>query len=111
MYRMLLLRWVTRAWHSFARPATTRPLADALVPSGPTRNYGYPKMSEHVYKTVEIVGSSATDMTDAMRTAVAKASETLRHIDWVEVCEIRGHVEDGQIAHFQVTMKLGFRLE
>jgi flavin-binding protein dodecin len=68
-------------------------------------------MSDNVYKTVEIVGSSATDVSDAMRTAVAKASQTLRHLEWVEVSGIRGQVEDGEIAHFQVTTKVGFRLE
>jgi len=68
-------------------------------------------MSDNVYKTVEIVGSSATDVSDAMRTAVAKASQTLRHLEWVEVSGIRGQIEDGEIAHFQVTTKVGFRLE
>lgn len=68
-------------------------------------------MSAHTYKSVEITGSSTVDVTDAMRSAVAKASETLRNIDWVEVVSVRGHVEEGRIAHFQVTMKIGFRLE
>jgi flavin-binding protein dodecin len=68
-------------------------------------------MSDHVYKSVEVTGSSTVDVTDAMRIAVAKASETVRNIDWVEVVGVRAHVEEGQIAHFQVTMKLGFRLE
>jgi flavin-binding protein dodecin len=74
-------------------------------------NKGTEPMTGHVYKTVEIVGSSPTDISDAMRTAVAKAGETLRHLEWVEVSNIRGHVEDGEVAHFQVTMKVGFRLE
>jgi dodecin len=68
-------------------------------------------MSDHVYKTVEVVGSSPTDVSDAMRRAVAKASQSLRNLEWVEVVEIRGHVDGGDIAHFQVTMKVGFRLE
>jgi flavin-binding protein dodecin len=68
-------------------------------------------MSDHVYKTVEITGSSENSVTDAMRRAVARASQTLRHIDWIEVQNVRGHVKDGEIAHFQVTMKVGFRLE
>jgi dodecin len=68
-------------------------------------------VSDHVYKTVEVVGSSTTDVSDAMQRAVAKASETLRNIEWVEVINIRGHVADGRIAHFQVTTKIGFRLE
>jgi dodecin len=68
-------------------------------------------MSEHVYKIVEIVGSSASSTDDAIRRAVDTASGTLRHIDWFEVVETRGHVVDGKVAHFQVTLKLGFRIE
>jgi hypothetical protein len=68
-------------------------------------------MSEHIYKTVEIVGTSTTDVTDAMRKAVAKASQTIRNLDWFEVIGVRGHVEDNEIQHFQVTVKVGFRLE
>ena len=68
-------------------------------------------MSEHVYKTVEVVGSSPTDVTDATRRAVAKAAETIRHLDWFEVIAVRGHVENDAIEHFQVTLKVGFRLE
>ena len=62
-------------------------------------------MTDHVYKTVEIVGSSSTDVTDAMRTAVARASQTLRHLDWVEVSAIRGHIVDGEIAHYPVELR------
>jgi flavin-binding protein dodecin len=68
-------------------------------------------MPDHVYKSVEITGSSPDDVTDAIRRAIAKASETVRHIDWFEVVSVRGHVADGNIAHFQVTLKVGFRLE
>jgi flavin-binding protein dodecin len=68
-------------------------------------------MSDHVYKTIEITGSSGTGVTDAITTAVAKAAETVRQIDWFEVNEIRGHVAEGAVEHFQVTLKLGFRLE
>jgi flavin-binding protein dodecin len=68
-------------------------------------------MSEHVYKSVEITGSSAQGVDDAIARAVAKASETLRHVDWFEVVEVRGNVEDGRVAHTQVTLKIGFRLE
>ena len=68
-------------------------------------------MSDHVYKLVELVGSSTTSVDDAIRNAVATAAQTLRHIDWFEVTETRGHVADGKVAHFQVTLKLGFRLE
>ncbi len=68
-------------------------------------------MTDHVYKSVEITGSSASGVTEAIDRAVAKASETLRHIDWFEVLDIRGHVADGGVAHYQVTLKIGFRLE
>jgi len=68
-------------------------------------------MTDHVYKTVEITGSSTQDVTGAVDIAVAKASQTLRNIDWFEVTQIRGYVEDGAVAHYQVTLKIGFRLE
>jgi dodecin len=68
-------------------------------------------MSNHVYKMVELVGSSATGTDDAIRNAIETAAKTLRHIDWFEVVQTRGHVADGKVAHFQVTLKVGFRLE
>jgi dodecin len=68
-------------------------------------------MSSHVYKMLELTGSSATSIEDAVATAIAKAHETLRNIQWFEVMETRGHVVDGKIAHWQVTVKLGFTLE
>jgi len=68
-------------------------------------------MSDHVYKIVELVGSSTTGSDDAIRNAIEKASLTLRRIDWFQVLETRGHVADGKIAHYQVTLKVGFRLE
>ncbi|MCZ2830089.1 dodecin family protein [Modestobacter sp. VKM Ac-2986] len=68
-------------------------------------------MSDHVYRLSEIVGSSTTSVDDAIRTAVKKASETVRHIEWFQTSEIRGQVVDGDVAHFQVTMKIGFRVE
>jgi len=68
-------------------------------------------MSDHVYKIVELVGSSTTGSDDAIRNALALASATLRHIDWFQVLETRGNVADGKIAHYQVTLKVGFRLE
>ena len=67
-------------------------------------------MTEHVYRVVEIVGSSSESSDDAIRTAIARASETLREIGWFEVIETRGHVENGNVAHFQVTLKVGFRI-
>jgi dodecin len=66
---------------------------------------------DHVYKVVEVVGSSTESIADAARNAVSKASETLRNIEWFEVETIRGHVVDGRVDHFQVTTKIGFRLE
>ncbi|HEY9064669.1 MAG TPA: dodecin [Burkholderiaceae bacterium] len=68
-------------------------------------------MSNHVYKLVELVGSSTSSSDDAIRNAIETAAKTLRHIDWFEVVETRGHVADGKVAHFQVTLKVGFRLE
>ena len=69
-------------------------------------------MTEHVYKTIDIVGSSAGGITEAIDRGIQKASQTVRHIDWFEVTEIRGHVADGQqVAHYQVAMRVGFRLE
>ena len=68
-------------------------------------------MSEHVYKSVEITGSSPAGVTEAVDRAVAKASETLRNLDWFEVVSVRGQIADGRVAHYQVTLKLGFRLE
>jgi flavin-binding protein dodecin len=68
-------------------------------------------MSEHIYKTVEIVGTSTSDLTDATRKAVDKAAQTIRHLDWFEVVGVRGHIENNEIQHFQVTVKIGFRLD
>lgn len=68
-------------------------------------------MAGHVYKTVELVGSSTTSSDDAIRAAISRASETMRNLRWFEVTETRGHIEDGTIAHWQVTVKVGFTLE
>ena len=68
-------------------------------------------MPNHVYKLVELVGSSTVGSDDAIRNAIATAGKTLRHLDWFEVTETRGHIADGKVAHFQVTLKAGFRLE
>ena len=68
-------------------------------------------MSAHIYKMVEIVGSSPNGSDEAIRNAIAEAGKTLRHMDWFEVVETRGQVVDGKIAHFQVRLKVGFRLE
>ena len=68
-------------------------------------------MSDHVYKIVEIVGSSAESIEDAIQNAVGRAAQTLREIRWFEVIETRGHVEGGRVAHYQVTLRIGFTLE
>ena len=68
-------------------------------------------MSEHIYRVTEIVGSSTESVQDAIRNGVRRAGQTLRGLDWFEVTEIRGHIEDGDVAHFQVGLKIGFRLE
>ena len=68
-------------------------------------------MSDHVYKVIELVGSSAKSTDDAIQNAVERASQTLDHLDWFEVVETRGHINDGKIAHYQVVLKVGFRLE
>ncbi len=67
-------------------------------------------MPDHVYKITEIVGTSGDSIAAAMRNGVAKASETLKGLDWVEVGQIRGRIEDGKLADYQVSMKIGFRL-
>ncbi len=68
-------------------------------------------MSSRTYRVTEIVGTSPDGIDQAVRNGVNRASRTLRHVDWFEVTQVRGHLVDGQVEHFQVTMKLGFRLE
>ncbi|TFV90606.1 dodecin [Blastococcus sp. CT_GayMR16] len=68
-------------------------------------------MSEHVYRLSEIVGTSPTSIDDAIRTGLKKAAQTVRNIEWFQTGEIRGQVVDGEVAHFQVTMKVGFRVD
>ena len=68
-------------------------------------------MTEHVYKSVEITGTSPDGVREAIDGAVAKASQTLRNLDWFEVTGIRGQIDGGSVAHYQVTLKIGFRLE
>jgi flavin-binding protein dodecin len=66
---------------------------------------------DHVYRVTEIVGSSPESIDQAIRNAIDRANVTLRNLDWFEVTEIRGHLEEGRIGHFQVGLKVGFRLE
>lgn len=68
-------------------------------------------MPEHVYRVTEIVGSSHEGVDQAIRNAIARASQTLRHLDWFEVTQVRGQIENGQIEHYQVGLKIGFRIE
>ena len=68
-------------------------------------------MSPHVYKTIELVGSSESSVEDAVSTAIGKASQTVRNLRWFEVIETRGQIEGGRVAQWQVTLKLGFTLE
>jgi flavin-binding protein dodecin len=67
-------------------------------------------MSAHVYKMLELVGSSTVNSDEAIRNAISKAAESVRNMDWFEVTQTRGHIVDGKIAHWQVTLKVGFRI-
>lgn len=68
-------------------------------------------MQDHVYKMVELVGSSETSVDDAISTAIARASQTLRNLRWFKVAHLRGDIKDGKVAYYQVTLKIGFTLE
>ena len=68
-------------------------------------------MSDHTYRVTEIVGTSPESVEQAIRNGIARANQTLRNLDWFETTEIRGHLADGEIKHFQVTLKVGFTLE
>jgi dodecin len=68
-------------------------------------------VTDHVYRLTEVVGSSTTSVDDAIRTAVRKAAQTVRNIEWFQAEEIRGQVVDGDVGYFQVTLKLGFRVD
>jgi flavin-binding protein dodecin len=72
---------------------------------------GEPVMSDHVYKIVELVGSSTTSIEDAIQTAIKRADQTLRNLRWFEVVQTRGQVENGEVHHYQVVLKAGFTLE
>lgn len=68
-------------------------------------------MSDRTYALTEIVGTSPDSVDQAIRNGVSRASDTIRHVDWFEVTDIRGYIRDGDVRHFQVTIKVGFRLE
>jgi dodecin len=79
-----------------------------VFPASATDN---PRMAEHVYKKIEIVGSSPNGMEEAVHNALSRASKTIRNMRWFEVTETRGYIDDGKIEHWQVTLKIGFTLE
>lgn len=68
-------------------------------------------MPDHVYKTIELVGSSPNSIEEAVQNALKRAAKTIQHLRWFQITETRGHIEDGKIGHWQVTLKVGFRLE
>ena len=68
-------------------------------------------MTDHVYKSIELTGSSGTTVEDAVQNAITKAGKTMRNMHWFQVMETRGHIAEGKVAHWQVTLKIGFRLE
>ena len=68
-------------------------------------------MAEHVYKLVDLVGTSKESVTDAIQNAITRASATIRNIRWFEVVQVRGDVADGKVGHYQVTLKVGFTLD
>ena len=68
-------------------------------------------MSDHSYRVIEVVGSSPTSVDDAIKGAITDAAKTIRHIGWFQMVETRGHVENGEVKHFQVTLKIGFTLD
>jgi flavin-binding protein dodecin len=84
----------------------------AVLRAEPVGEHGRRKfMSEHIYKVLELVGSSTSSIEDAIQTALSRAGETLRNIRWFQVVETRGAVNEGRVAYYQVTVKVGFTLE
>lgn len=85
-----------------------------LHPIPITRTFYYPMelpMSDHVYKKIELTGSSTVSVEDAIRNAIRRASKSIHNMRWFEVTETRGHIDNGEVAHWQVTLKVGFTLE
>jgi len=68
-------------------------------------------MSDHIYKKIELVGSSPNSIEEAVNNAIARAAKTIRNMRWLEVVETRGHIQDGKVDHWQVTVKIGFTLD
>src|ERR1700731_2349873 len=95
------LRWGSRRQAWIARPTRKRSFA---MPTSA-------EMKDHVYKILELVGSSEKSIDDAIRNAVVRASKTIRDMKWFEVVQTRGHIENGAVRHYQVTLRVGFTLE
>lgn len=68
-------------------------------------------MDEHIYRVIELAGTSEKSIEDAVRSAIARANQTIRNLRWFEIVQTRGHIEDGKVRHFQVTLKVGFTME
>lgn len=68
-------------------------------------------MDEHIYRVIELAGTSETSIDDAVRAAIARANQTIRNLRWFEIVQTRGHIEAGKVGHFQVTLKVGFTME
>jgi dodecin len=75
------------------------------------REFTMPKAEEHIYKILELVGSSDKGIEDAIQNAISRASKTIREMKWFEVVQMRGHIEDGSVRHYQVMLRVGFTLE
>jgi len=84
---------------------------NSSLPDSTTNTLKEAAMSDRVYKKVEVVGTSKKGIDDAINNAIETASQTIRNVDWFEVVETTGHVVEGKVAHFQVTLKIGFRFE
>jgi dodecin len=84
---------------------------DIVCPTCDREQERGPAMSDHVYKMVELVGFSETSIEDAVQTAIKRADQTLRNLHWFEVVQTRGHIENGEVRHYQVVLKAGFTLE
>ena len=91
--------------------ARSRVLSDKRTERTVRRYRGRRQVSDHVYRIIQVAGSSENSIDDAIKNAIGRASRTVRQIGWFEVVETRGHVEGGTVAHYQVTLKVGFTLD
>jgi len=82
-----------------------------MLTAGIPRETDMPTIEDHIYKILELVGSSEKSIEDAIQNAVSRASKTVREMKWFEVVQIRGHIENGSVRHYQVTLRVGFTLE